>query len=32
MKVASAMGRKSLGIDLSADYLAIAEARNATLL
>ena len=32
MRVASAFGRKSVGIDLSGDYLALAEQRSATLL
>ena len=32
MSVASALGRKSVGIDLSDEYLAIAEERSATLL
>ena len=32
MRVASSFGRKSVGIDLSGDYLALAEQRSATLL
>ena len=32
MSVASALGRKSVGIDLSSEYLEIAEERSATLL